>query len=95
MITIDQVKKVAKLANITLTPEEEKLFASQLSQILGYVEKLNQVNTKNIEPTFNVTGLKNVMRTDVIGESLTQDAALQNTRPKNGFFVTKGVFEDE
>ena len=81
----DQVKKVAKLANLPLTPEEENLYSEQLSKVLDYIDQLNQVDTKGIEPTFNVTGLSNVMRKDKAEKSL----------PKNGSYITKGVFEDE
>lgn len=94
-LNLDQVKKVAKLANLPLTGEEEELYSEQLSQILDYIDKLNTVNTEGIEPTFNVTGLSNVMRKDGIGESLPQEVALKNTsNKKDGFFVTKGVFEE-
>ncbi|MDO8570238.1 MAG: Asp-tRNA(Asn)/Glu-tRNA(Gln) amidotransferase subunit GatC [Candidatus Daviesbacteria bacterium] len=83
-LSIEQVKKVAKLANLSLTADEENLYAEQLSQILDYVDQLNQVDTLGVEPTFNVTGLSNVMRKDEDGKSL----------PKNGPYKTKGVFEE-
>lgn len=91
-INQDQVKKVAKLANFPLTPEEDQLYSEQLSKILDYIDQLNQVNTlrhgsgqaENVEPTFNVTGLLNVMRKDETKISL----------PKNGPYKTKGVFEE-
>lgn len=82
-LTSEQVKKVAKLANLPLIPEEENLYSEQLSKILNYIDQLNQVNTEGVEPTFNVTGLSNVSRKDEPGTSL----------PKNGPYKTKGVFE--
>lgn len=101
-LTLEQVKKVAKLANLPLTAEEEEKYAEQLSKILDYFEQLNQVDTSlgdeptsYVEPTFNVTGLNNVMREDETTASLSQDEALQNASKKeNGFFVTKGVFDE-
>lgn len=81
----DQVKKVAKLANLPLTSEEENLYPKQLSKILNYIDQLNKVDTSSVEPTFNVTGLSNVMRKDKTEESL----------PKNGPYITKGVFDNE
>ncbi|MCL4365881.1 Asp-tRNA(Asn)/Glu-tRNA(Gln) amidotransferase subunit GatC [Patescibacteria group bacterium] len=94
-LTSDQVKKVAKLANLPLTPQEEEKYSEQLSKILGYVEQLNQVDTSNVEPTFNVTGLNNVMREDEAIPSLSQQEALLNApQKKEGMFVTKGVFEE-
>jgi aspartyl-tRNA(Asn)/glutamyl-tRNA(Gln) amidotransferase subunit C len=95
-ITQDQVKQVAKLANLPITSEEEEIYAEQLSNILEYVEQLNSVDTTNVEPTFNVTGQSNIMRQDEVSESLRQEDAVGNAaNSKDGFFVTKGVFEEE
>ncbi len=95
-LTIDQVKYVAKLANLPVTSEEEELYAGQLSKILDYIDQLNSVDTKNVEPTFNVTGKDSVWREDEVGESLSQEDAVKNApNAKNGYFVTKGVFESE
>lgn len=93
-LTKDQVKHVAKLANLPLSPEEEEKYSDQLSKILDYVEQLNQVDTSDVEPTFNVSGQENVMREDKIGACLPQVDVLSNAPKKqNGFFVTKGVFD--
>lgn len=95
-LTSDQVKKVAKLANLPLTTEEEEKYSEQLSAILGYFEKLNEVDTSNVEPTFNVTGQSNVMRKDETAGCLSQEEALLNApKKKDGMFETKGVFEEE
>lgn len=91
----DQVKHVAKLANLPLTPEEEEKYTQQLSKVLDYVEKLNSADTSKVEPTFNVTGWSNVMREDTTAPSLSQGEALQNApKEKEGMFKTKGVFEE-
>lgn len=90
------VVKVAKLANLELSEEEEKLYGEQLSKILDYFEQLNQVDTSGVEPTFNVTGLSKVMREDETIASLSQEEALKNaTKKKDGMFETKGVFDNE
>lgn len=95
-LTTDQVKYVARLANLPVTSEEEELYAEQLSKILDYVDQLNSVDTKNVEPTFNVTGRNSIWREDNVSESLSQEDALKNApKSKNGFFVAKGVFESE
>ena len=102
-LTKDEVKHVAKLANLPLTGHQEEEYSNQLSKILDYVDKLNQVDTSNVKSTFNVSGQNSVMRKDEVGKSLSQKEALQNgSNIKNGlpagrqgFFVTKGVFEDE
>lgn len=96
-LTKDQVKKVAKLASLPLTSQEEEKYPEQLSKILEYVEQLNKVDTEGIEPTFNVSGQENVMQEDEVGDcNLSSDEALLNApQKKDGFFVTKGVFNNE
>ncbi|MDD5147162.1 MAG: Asp-tRNA(Asn)/Glu-tRNA(Gln) amidotransferase subunit GatC [Candidatus Daviesbacteria bacterium] len=95
-LTSDQIKHVAKLANLPLTPDEEEKYSDQLSKILEYVEQLNQVDTSDVESTFNVTGQSNVMREDETTPSLSQEEALSNApRKKDSMFVTKGVFEEQ
>ncbi len=93
-MTID-VKKVAKLANLPLTPEEEETYSKQLEEILRYIDQLNSVDTENIPPTYNVSGLSNVMAADEVSESLSQDMATRNgPQVRDGYFVTRGVFEE-
>lgn len=95
-LTKDQVEHVAKLANLPVTEEEIEKYSEQLSRILDYIDQLDSVNTSNIEPTFNVTGMCNSGAKDIPVQSLTQEETLSNAKvKKNGFFVTKGVFENE
>lgn len=67
-MTIDEVKKIAELARIDITNEELERYAEQLSSILGYVAKLNEVNTDDVPITSQVNGLSNVFREDVVEE---------------------------
>lgn len=95
-LTRDQVKHVAKLANLPLTEEEEEHYTGQLSQILDYVDQLEKAETENIEPTFNVIPHFNVFHEDEAIPSLSQEEALANaSSKKDGFFVTKGIFGEE
>lgn len=94
-ISIDQVKKVASLANLSLNGEEIKKYSAQLSKVLDYIDLLEKVDTSMVEPTFNVTDHENVMAEDVIEESLSEQEALSNADTRDGFFVTKGVFEEK
>lgn len=64
MISKQDVEHIARLARIELTEKEKEKFQKELSSILGYVEKLSKVNTKNVGPIGQVTGLENVMRED-------------------------------
>jgi aspartyl-tRNA(Asn)/glutamyl-tRNA(Gln) amidotransferase subunit C len=83
------VTKVAKLSNLTLTPEEAKEFETQLTNIVTYIEKLNAIDTKSIEPTAQVTGLLNRTRNDTFSDdTLTQEEALSgSTKTHNSLFV--------
>lgn len=94
-LTSDQIKKVAKLANLPIAPEEEEKYAEQLSAILDYIEQLNKVDTEGIDPIYNVSGNTNITRKDDTSISITQQEALSNgSKTREGSFVTKGVFEE-
>lgn len=72
------IKKVAELACIALTPEEEAMFGAQLGDILGYVEKLEELDVANVEPTAHAYPIKNVTRPDEPRAGLTHEEALAN-----------------
>ena len=89
------VSHVAKLANLPLSEEEKKKFEKQLSETLEYVNQLNEIDIKGVEPTSQVTGLENVKREDVAKPSLSQEEALKNTKSKyNGFFKVKAILNE-
>lgn len=89
------VAHVAKLANLVLKPDETKKFEKQLSEILSYVEKLKEVDTKNVEATSQVTGLENVIREDETSPCLTQEEALSNSKSQhNGLFKVKAILDE-
>lgn len=88
------VSHIAKLANLPLSPAEKVKFEKQLSETLDYVRELDDINTKNVEPTSHVTGLENVLRDDIAKPSLNQEEALSNTKSSyNGFFKVDAVLE--
>lgn len=90
------INHIAKLANLPLSEQEKRVYEGQLTKILDYVEQIESVDTKSIEATFNVSTNKNVTRKDTVNKGLTQDEALANVgNKKDGFVVTKGVFEEE
>ena len=66
MITIEEVKKIAKLARIKLTETEEKRHTETISVVLDYMKILDEVNIEGVEPTYQVTGLDNVVREDTV-----------------------------
>lgn len=89
------VKKVAKLANLAITPSEEKEFDKQLNDIVKYIEKLNSVDTTNIEPTAQVTGLKNRRRNDNFSDDnlSVEDALSGSNNSHNGLFLVNKLVD--
>ena len=88
------IQYVANLARVALTPDEELRLGSQLTNILGYIEKLKEVDVSQVEPTAQAFPLVNVMRPDVVTGSLPHDEAMRNAPAKaGGLFVVPKVVE--
>ncbi len=88
------LSRVVKLGRIELTPEEERRLAPQLSEVLKYIEKLNELDVSGVEPTAHATPLSNVMREDEPRDSLSQEDALRNApKAANGLFVVPKIVE--
>ena len=88
------VKYVAHLARIALTPDEEKKLGAQLNHILGYIEKLRELDVTNVGPTAHAVPLVNVTRPDEIRPSLPQADALRNApRQAGGLFIVPKIVE--
>jgi len=88
------VKYVAHLARLSLTPEEEQKFAAQLGQVLGYIEKLRQIDVSKVEPTAHATPLANITRSDERHPSLSNEEALRNAPARaSGLFVVPKIVE--
>jgi aspartyl-tRNA(Asn)/glutamyl-tRNA(Gln) amidotransferase subunit C len=80
------VEHIAHLSRLSLSEEERERFSHQLGSILAYVEKLNELNTSEIEPTSHVLAMNNVMREDALRSSLAADDALANAPDRSGNF---------
>jgi len=90
----DQVRRIARLARINLTPDELEQFSNQLSDILNYVDQLSELNTEDVEPTTGPLKISNVFRQDQIGQSLSNEQALANAPRKHAnFFAVPKVLE--
>ena len=88
------IKYVAHLARLQLTPDEEKKLGAQLGNILGYIEKLNQFDVSGVEPTAHAVPMVNVTRPDEIRPSLSHDDALRNAPAQaNGLFIVPKIVE--
>ena len=72
-ISTAEVKKIAELARLELTPEEERRHAETISAVLEYMKILNEVDSEGVVPTYHVTGLQNVYREDEPKECLLRD----------------------
>jgi aspartyl-tRNA(Asn)/glutamyl-tRNA(Gln) amidotransferase subunit C len=88
------IKYVAHLARIALTPDEEKKLAEQLGGILGYIEKLKELDVSGVEPTAHAVPMVNVTRADEIQPSLPHDEAMRNApKEAGGLFIVPKIVE--
>lgn len=89
------VKTVAKLSRLDLTDLEIKDFSTQLNAILGYVEKMNELDTEAIEPLAHCLDVSNCFREDVVKESLPAEKTLANApQVDDGFFKVPKILDD-
>lgn len=96
--TPQDVKKIAHLAKISVTPQQEKDLADGFNTSIDIVDKLFSVDVDKIQPTSQVTELTNVLREDEVDPSrmFTQEQALSNAKKThNGFFVVDQIIEQE
>jgi len=88
------VQYVANLARLALTPDEEKKLSAQLGGILGYIEKLKELDVTGVEPTAHAVPLVNVTRADEVRPSLSHEDALRNApRQAGGLFLVPKIIE--
>ena len=90
-----QVRKVARLSRLELTEAEIGEFTGQLSAILDYVEKMNELDTTNVEPLAHCLPVSNVFREDCVEESLGTEKTLANAPQRDGeFFKVPKILDD-
>lgn len=87
VLTQEDLKHVAKLANLALTPEELATYTPQLEKVFEYFQVLNTVNTDNVQPTYQLTGLKNQLRPDVVVPSMDTKFALSSSSHTDGSYI--------
>ncbi len=96
-LTRAQVAHIAELAKLKLTEEEEDKMTRQLSDILDYAARLNELDTGAIPPTASVIPNQNVMRPDRVTPSLTRAEVLENapdTDPQREFIRVRAILEE-
>ena len=85
-ISLEQVRHVARLARLELTPEEERRLQIDMSEMLGYVDKLNELDTDKVEPTAQVGESGTPVRADAVTNRPAAEAMLANAPAREGFF---------
>jgi aspartyl-tRNA(Asn)/glutamyl-tRNA(Gln) amidotransferase subunit C len=94
-ISKEDVLKVAELARLEFGEAELEKFTEQMGDILTYIERLNELDTANVEPTSHVLDIPAPLRDDVVVEWLHTGEALENApEEEDGFFVVPRVIED-
>lgn len=94
MIDLDQVRKVALLARLELSSEEEQQFTGQLSSILEYVEQLNELDTQTVEPTTRAIELNNITRPDELKQFVGREDILSNAPDReNDYFKVPKILD--
>lgn len=98
IVTTEEVQKIAKLANLKLRDNEVKLFAGQFTATVDIINQLNEVNTSSVLATYQVTGLSNITREDIVDPKrvLPQQIALREAPlTHEGFFVVPRVIDTD
>jgi aspartyl-tRNA(Asn)/glutamyl-tRNA(Gln) amidotransferase subunit C len=92
-LTIEEVRHVAHLARLRLSEEELEKLQTDLSYILGHIDMLKEVDVSDVAPTAQVTDLANIMREDVVRDSLPREDVLANAPDqRDGMFRVKEIF---
>ena len=93
-ITKEEVEHVALLARLKFDENEIKRFTTQMNSILEYMEKLAELDTTNVEPTFHAVAQTNVFREDIVKPSISQGLSLSNAPDGDrGFFRVPKIIE--
>jgi aspartyl-tRNA(Asn)/glutamyl-tRNA(Gln) amidotransferase subunit C len=93
-LSLDEVNRIARLSNLVINEEDAKKLTHQLNDILGYVQQLSRLETKNIEPMSHAQSSSNIYREDSAANTLTTEEALENAPDRSGnFFRTPLIVE--
>lgn len=95
-VTRKDIEKIAELANLKFSEEELENFSSQMNEILAYMDKLNELNTENVEPLSHPVEQSNVFRDDLLKPSIKTEQALKNApASEDNHFKVPKVIEDK
>ena len=98
MITKKEVEKIAELARLGINEEEKEKFTEDLSSVIGYIQKLSEVNVEKVEPMTGGTNLESVTRKDDDTKDIANDkmkADILNAAPdkENGYFKVPSILK--
>lgn len=100
-ITKKEVEHIAGLARVKFNEKEKAKMAEELGAILGYIDKLKEVDTEGVEPISNITGMENILRKDEAMKKPLEEQAADATKlvemvpdKKEGYVKVKSVFKD-
>lgn len=85
-VTIKDVEYIANLARLEFKEEEKEKFTEQFNRILEYMDKLNELDTTNVEPLYHVIDIKNVFREDIVKPSYPREEILKNAPSRTEYF---------
>ncbi|ASE36464.1 MULTISPECIES: Asp-tRNA(Asn)/Glu-tRNA(Gln) amidotransferase subunit GatC [Staphylococcus] len=95
-VTRDEVKHIANLARLQITEDETTEMQESLESILNFANQIDEANTEDVEPTYHVLDLQNVLREDKAQEGIPQELALKNAKEtEDGQFKVPSVMNGE
>lgn len=93
-VTTEMIDNLAKLARLQFSGEEKEELKHDLEQMIGFIDKLNELDTENVEPLLHMSPRMNVLREDVVQGSVSREEALLNAPEKNEtFFLVPKVIK--
>lgn len=98
MLTKKEVEKIAELARLGLSEKEKEKLAGDLSSVIGYIQKLSEVNVEKVEPMTGGTTLENIMRKDDESGNISDDEMIKTMfeaapDKENGYFKVPSILE--
>lgn len=95
-ISKDLVASLSKLAKIKLSEKELERYAKDLSSVIGHMDEIKKLDVKDIPETARVSDEGNILREDLVKESLNQSQALKNSKnTHNGYFLVPQILKDD
>lgn len=95
-ISKDLIKNLSDLAKINLSDEQIIKYTQDLSSVMGYMDEIKDLNVENIPETSRVSDEGNVLREDIVKESLSQNEALKNSKnTNNGYFLVPQILKND